>query len=110
LNISESQLRFEIYLHILRQYEVNKASSKYFYVPKLEYLTRLYFIFIPVFLFQTNFIILFALRNEHGLRKYNLVCAYSIFSLYVFFIIVDKKLFLSYIRDPNPYTKYMRDQ
>ena len=75
-----------------------------------DYFYTFYFLFIPFYFFNFNLLFLWRLRRDPSFFKYFTLSAFNFFSLFVLFSYTDKWIFFQYIRQPRPYSKFMREE
>jgi hypothetical protein len=113
--IKESSVRLDIHFAIMEKYgnnlkKINPRELNNPEIYKPQIFKRLYFILLPVYLFQSNLILFYVYRKNVTLSKYMWIMLFNIYAINFFCIVLEKKLFFEYISKPNPCSKYMREE
>ena len=116
LNISEFFVRVEIQLFLLSNYRqhlkdsVGKLELNNPNVYKPKKFIQIFLIFLPFYILHSNIFILFIFRNNFSFNKYFGTLLFNILSINYICLILEKKLFIEYIKHPNHCSKYMREE
>ncbi len=115
LHVQETIVRLDIHFQLFEKYgdklrRYNKKELDNLNIYKPQIFKRLFFILVPVYLFQSNLFLFFVFRKNITLSKYMGIILFNILGINSFFMILEKKLFFEYISKPNPCSKYMREE
>ncbi len=115
---NECNIRYSIIREVFKKYSDLKVNLKkddpLYYDKKNLYKPRelftFYCIFLPTYIFNGNLIFLYAFRKNFSTMKYFSLFCFNYFSLYICFLVMDKKVFENYLQKINPYSKFMREE
>lgn len=65
---------------------------------------------MPAYFLNSNILISFIYRKQTPLFKITAMLFFNLFSIYIFFLHLDRKNFMNYIAKPNPYSSFMREE
>jgi hypothetical protein len=117
ISMNECKLRYKIILQVFNKFHSMKRKLKKtdpLYEEKKNLITphilnRFHGVSL-FFLISSNIFYFFIMRKDNPIQKYLHITLINFFSTSTLFLILDKKIFYHYVKTPNPYAKFMREE